>query len=64
MRGLIRQHQFNKVELVKFSKPEDSYAELEKLTADAEDILQRLGLPYRVIVLCTGDHGIFISQDI
>ncbi len=57
VRGLIRQHQFNKVELVKFTKPEDSYDELEKLTADAEDILQRLGLPYRIIVLCTGDMG-------
>ncbi len=57
VRGLIRQHQFNKVELVKFTKPEDSYDELEKLTADAEDILQRLGLPYRTIVLCTGDMG-------
>jgi seryl-tRNA synthetase len=57
VRGLIRQHQFNKVELVKFSKPEDSYNELEKLTRDAEDILQKLGLPYRVIVLCTGDMG-------
>ena len=56
-RGLIRQHQFNKVELVKFVKPEDSFNELEKLTADAEDILQRLGLPYRVIALCTGDLG-------
>jgi seryl-tRNA synthetase len=56
-RGLIRQHQFNKVELVKFTKPEDSYNELEKLTADAEDILQKLVLPYRVIVLCTGDMG-------
>lgn len=56
-RGLIRQHQFNKVELVKFVKPEDSHAELEKLTNDAEDILQRLGLPYRVITLCTGDIG-------
>jgi seryl-tRNA synthetase len=56
-RGLIRQHQFNKVELVKFSKPENSYDELEKLTADAEDVLKRLGLPYRVIVLCTGDMG-------
>jgi seryl-tRNA synthetase len=56
-RGLIRQHQFNKVELVKFVKPEDSYAELEKLTNDAEDILQRLGLPYRVLSLCTGDLG-------
>ncbi|MDI6727802.1 MAG: serine--tRNA ligase [Thermodesulfovibrionales bacterium] len=56
-RGLIRQHQFNKVELVKFTKPENSYGELEKLTNDAEDILQKLGLPYRVIVLCTGDMG-------
>ncbi|HMK43223.1 MAG TPA: serine--tRNA ligase [Dissulfurispiraceae bacterium] len=57
VRGLIRQHQFNKVELVKFSKPEESFAELEKLTADAEDILQQLGLPYRTVVLCTGDMG-------
>lgn len=57
VRGLIRQHQFNKVELVKFVKPEESFAELEKLTADAEDILQQLGLPYRTIVLCTGDMG-------
>lgn len=56
-RGLIRQHQFDKVELVKFSKPEDSYAELEKLTADAESILQKLGIPYRVVCLCTGDVG-------
>ncbi len=56
-RGLIRQHQFNKVELVKFVKPEDSYGELERLTNDAEDILQRLGLPYRVVALCTGDLG-------
>jgi seryl-tRNA synthetase len=56
-RGLIRQHQFNKVELVKFSKPEDSYDELEKLTDNAETILRRLGLPYRVISLCTGDLG-------
>lgn len=56
-RGLIRQHQFNKVELVKFAKPEDSYAELEKLTNDAEEVLQLLGLPYRVILLCTGDMG-------
>jgi len=56
-RGLIRQHQFNKVELVKFVKPEDSYAELEKLTRDAEEILQRLDLPYRVVALCTGDIG-------
>jgi len=56
-RGLIRQHQFNKVELVKFSRPEDSYSELEKLTHDAEDVLKRLGLAYRVIALCTGDMG-------
>ena len=56
-RGLIRQHQFNKVELVKFCSPGDSYQELELLTADAEDILQRLGLPYRVVSLCTGDLG-------
>jgi seryl-tRNA synthetase len=56
-RGLIRQHQFNKVELVKFVKPEDSYAELEKLTNDAEKVLQLLGLPYHVIAICTGDLG-------
>jgi len=56
-RGLIRQHQFNKVELVKFSKPEDSYGELEKLTRNAEEILKRLELPYRVVNLCTGDIG-------
>ena len=56
-RGLIRQHQFNKVELVKLTRPEDSYEELEKLTADAEEILQKLGLPYRVVTLCTGDLG-------
>src|SRR3972149_5103270 len=56
-RGLIRQHQFNKVELVKFSRPEDSYNELEKLTHDAEDVLKRLGLSYRVVALCTGDMG-------
>ncbi len=57
VRGLIRQHQFNKVELVKFVKPEDSYNELESLTKDAEDILQKLELPYRVVALCTGDLG-------
>jgi seryl-tRNA synthetase len=56
-RGLIRQHQFNKVELVKFSHPENSYEELEKLTANAEEILKRLELPYRVVSLCTGDLG-------
>lgn len=57
VRGIIRQHQFQKVELVKFTRPEDSYAELDKLTADAEDILVRLGLPFRTVVLCTGDMG-------
>jgi seryl-tRNA synthetase len=56
-RGLIRQHQFNKVELVKFTRPQDSYEELEKLTRNAEEVLKRLGLAYRVIVLCTGDMG-------
>lgn len=56
-RGLIRQHQFNKVELVKFTTPETSYDELEKLTNDAEDVLKILGLPYRVVRLCSGDLG-------
>ncbi len=56
-RGLIRQHQFNKVELVKFARPEDSYEELEKLTRDAEKVLQGLGLPYRVVKICVGDLG-------
>ncbi|MBQ9066022.1 MAG: serine--tRNA ligase [Clostridia bacterium] len=56
-RGLIRQHQFNKVELVKFVKPEDSYAELEELTHEAEIALQGLGLPYHVVTLCSGDVG-------
>lgn len=56
-RGLIRMHQFNKVELVKFTKPEDSWAELDKLIADAEEVLQVLGLPYHVVRLCTGDLG-------
>ncbi|MBR2405069.1 MAG: serine--tRNA ligase [Clostridia bacterium] len=56
-RGLIRQHQFNKVELVKFAKPEESYEELEKLTRDAEKVLQLLGLPYRVVKICVGDLG-------
>ena len=56
-RGMIRQHQFNKVELVKICRPEDSARELETLTADAEEILRRLGLPYRVVTLCTGDLG-------
>jgi seryl-tRNA synthetase len=57
VRGIIRVHQFQKVELVKFTRPEDSYAELDKLTADAEGILRRLGLPFRTVVLCTGDMG-------
>lgn len=57
VRGLIRQHQFNKVELVKICKPENSYDELESLTKNAEEVLKRLELPYRVIVLCTGDMG-------
>lgn len=56
-RGLIRQHQFNKVELVKFVKPEGSYDELEKLTSDAEAVLKILGIPYRVVRLCSGDLG-------
>lgn len=56
-RGLIRQHQFNKIELVKFSTPENSYRELEKLLNDAETILKKLNLSYRVIDLCTGDIG-------
>ncbi|MCI0470210.1 MAG: serine--tRNA ligase [Candidatus Aminicenantes bacterium] len=55
VRGIIRQHQFNKVELLKFTTPQDSYDELEKLTANAESILQKLGLHYRVVLLCSGD---------
>jgi len=61
-RGLIRQHQFNKVELVKFTKPENSYGELEKLLSDAEEVLKRLKLPYRVVNLCTGDLGFSASK--
>ncbi|ADL06966.1 serine--tRNA ligase [Thermosediminibacter oceani] len=61
-RGIIRQHQFNKVELVKFTEPEKSMEELEKLTADAEEVLQLLGLPYRVVALCTGDLGFASSK--
>jgi seryl-tRNA synthetase len=61
-RGLIRQHQFNKVELVKFTKPENSYDELEKLLANAEEVLKRLELPYRVVNLCTGDLGFSASK--
>lgn len=56
-RGLIRMHQFDKVELVKFTRPEESARELERITADAEAVLQRLGLPYRVLLMCTGDMG-------
>ncbi len=62
VRGLIRQHQFNKVELVKFVRPENSDAELESLTRDAEDILQKLELPYRVVALCSGDLGFASSK--
>jgi seryl-tRNA synthetase len=57
VRGIIRQHQFQKVEMVKFTRPEHSDEEHERLTSDAEDVLQRLGLPYRTVVLCTGDTG-------
>jgi seryl-tRNA synthetase len=61
-RGLIRQHQFNKVELVKFTKPESSYGELEKLLSNAEEVLKRLKLPYRVVNLCSGDLGFSASK--
>jgi seryl-tRNA synthetase len=57
VRGIIRQHQFQKVELVKFARPEESYAQLDRLTDDAEDILRRLELPFRTVTLCTGDIG-------
>jgi seryl-tRNA synthetase len=57
VRGLIRQHQFDKVELVKFTEPDRSYGELESLTRNAEEVLNRLGLPYRTVLLCTGDMG-------
>jgi seryl-tRNA synthetase len=57
VRGIIRQHQFQKVEMVKFVRPEDSYEQLEKLTHDAEEVLQKLGIHYRVVALCTGDMG-------
>src|SRR6202161_989140 len=62
VRGIIRVHQFQKVELVKFTRPEQSYEELEKLTADAENILRRLGLPFRTMALCTGDMGFSSAQ--
>ena len=61
-RGLIRQHQFNKVELVKFARPGSSYDELEKLLSDAEEVLKRLKLPYRVVNLCSGDLGFSASK--
>ncbi|MEN3044857.1 MAG: serine--tRNA ligase [Candidatus Hydrothermales bacterium] len=62
VKGIIRQHQFNKVELFKFTKPEESYEELEKMVRDAEKILQKLDLPYRVVLLCTGDMGFAASK--
>ena len=62
VRGIIRQHQFNKVELFKFTKPEESYEELEKMVRDAEKILQELKIPYRVVLLCTGDMGFASSK--
>lgn len=61
-RGLIRQHQFNKVELVQFVKPEDSYVALEKLTGNAEEVLRRLELPYRVLSMCTADLGFTVAK--
>ena len=64
VRGLIRQHQFDKVELVKFATPETSYDELESLTANAERVLQLLGLPYRTVALCTGDMGFSRVEDL
>jgi seryl-tRNA synthetase len=62
IRGLIRQHQFNKVEMVSFTRPENSYDELERMTDSAEEVLRRLGIHYRVIVLCTGDMGFSASK--
>ena len=64
VRGIIRQHQFQKVELVKFARPESSYDELEALTRDAEDILQRLGLPYRTVVLSHGRYRVQLGEDL
>ena len=61
-RGFVRLHQFNKIELVKFSKPEDSYKNLEILLNDAEIILQKLELPYRIVELCTGDLGVNVTK--
>lgn len=61
-RGILRQHQFNKVELIKFTKPEDSYQELEKMLLNSEEVLKRLGLPYRVVALSTGDMGFGMAK--
>lgn len=61
-RGILRQHQFNKVELIKFSKPESSYEELEKMLLNSEEVLKRLGLPYRVVALSTGDMGFGMAK--
>jgi seryl-tRNA synthetase len=61
-RGILRQHQFNKVELIKFSTPENSYQELENMLLDSEEVLKQLGLPYRVVSLCTGDIGFGMSK--
>ncbi|HAX02051.1 MAG: serine--tRNA ligase [Tenericutes bacterium GWC2_34_14] len=61
-RGILRQHQFNKVELIKFTKPEDSYQELEKMLINSEEVLKRLGLPYRVVCLSTGDMGFGMAK--
>ncbi|BCR35122.1 serine--tRNA ligase [Mariniplasma anaerobium] len=61
-RGILRQHQFNKVELIKFSTPEDSYNELESMLLDSEEVLKQLGLPYRVVSLCTGDIGFGMAK--
>jgi seryl-tRNA synthetase len=61
-RGILRQHQFNKVELIKFSKPESSYQELEKMLSHSEEVLKKLELPYRVVTLCTGDIGFGMAK--
>lgn len=61
-RGILRQHQFNKVELIKFTKPEDSYAALEDMLTHSENVLKKLGLPYRVVALCTGDLGFSMAK--
>ena len=61
-RGILRQHQFNKVELIKFAKPEESYEELEKMLLNSEEVLKRLNLPYRVVTLCTGDMGFGMAK--